>query len=278
MKELRERVQRGAALRWSELNKDQAERLERELGVIEQTESAAYFRVASDIVNAIRAGGGLVGPGRGFCGSSAVCYALGVTDVDPLKYGLLFERMLNEGLEHARPVLIDVDAKGEWIAREYLDSHFKWVPEKRTRAVAPQFVELEGVGEFGITRIPEMDLIAATLDWLRMSGQDLPALDQIEVDRNLYGGEPEKIRYQEDLMTLARRAGMTAAESDRFRKALGLRLSEEASRSRNLFADELWDRMRSRARECVMKCHCVCYAKLNLQVAAVKDLRDELCR
>lgn len=106
----------------------------------------------------------------------------------------------------------------------------------------------------------------------------MPALDQIEVDRNLYGGEPEKIRYQEDLMTLARRAGMTAAESDRFRKALGLRLSEEASRSRNLFADELWDRMRSRARECVMKCHCVCYAKLNLQVAAVKDLRDELCR
>ena len=71
------------------------ERLEYELGVIEKTGFADYFLIVQDFVNWAKNHGIAVGPGRGSAAGSIVSYLLNITDVDPLKYELLFERFLN---------------------------------------------------------------------------------------------------------------------------------------------------------------------------------------
>src|SRR3989440_6281505 len=72
-----------------------AQRLDYELGVISRTGYAGYFLIVYDIVKAAKDRGIPVGPGRGSAAGSLVAYALGITDIDPLKFDLLFERFLN---------------------------------------------------------------------------------------------------------------------------------------------------------------------------------------
>src|SRR6187549_3475256 len=71
------------------------DRLQRELGVICQMGFPGYFLIVADFIKWARANGVPVGPGRGSGAGSLVAYSLGITDIDPLKYDLLFERFLN---------------------------------------------------------------------------------------------------------------------------------------------------------------------------------------
>jgi DNA polymerase-3 subunit alpha len=73
------------------------ERLEYELGVIKSMDFSNYFLVVWDFVKFAKDNGILVGPGRGSAAGSIVSYSLGITALDPLKYGLIFERFLNPG-------------------------------------------------------------------------------------------------------------------------------------------------------------------------------------
>ena len=83
------------------------ERLEYELGVINRAGYAGYFLIVQDFIAAARARGIPVGPGRGSAAGSLVAYGLGITNVDPLKFDLLFERFLNP--ERVSMPDIDVD-------------------------------------------------------------------------------------------------------------------------------------------------------------------------
>src|SRR5213595_1487406 len=100
------------------------ERLAYELGVISHTGYAGYFLIVSDITTAAKARGIPVGPGRGSAAGSLVAYALGITDIDPLKFDLLFERFLNP--ERVTMPDIDLDfcfeRRGEVI--EYMRSRY----------------------------------------------------------------------------------------------------------------------------------------------------------
>lgn len=71
------------------------ERLADEIGMIQKMRYAGYFLIVWDFIRYARAQGVPVGPGRGSAAGSLVSYALGITDIDPLQYGLLFERFLN---------------------------------------------------------------------------------------------------------------------------------------------------------------------------------------
>jgi DNA polymerase III subunit alpha len=75
--------------------KEVEDRLEYELGVITKTGFADYFLIVQDLIGWAKNHGIAVGPGRGSAAGSIVSYILGITDIDPLKYGLLFERFLN---------------------------------------------------------------------------------------------------------------------------------------------------------------------------------------
>ncbi len=71
------------------------ERLDYELGIIEKMEFPGYFCIVADIISASKARGIPIGPGRGSAAGSLVAWSLGITDLDPIRYDLLFERFLN---------------------------------------------------------------------------------------------------------------------------------------------------------------------------------------
>ncbi len=83
------------------------DRLSSELSVIRNVEYAGYFLIVWDIINHAKTNKIPVGPGRGSAAGSLVAYALGITDIDPITYGLLFERFLNS--ERISPPDIDMD-------------------------------------------------------------------------------------------------------------------------------------------------------------------------
>jgi len=103
------------------------ERLKEELQVIKDKNFASYFLVVSDMVNWAKQNEILVGPGRGSAAGSLICYLLGITTVDPVKYDLLFFRFINQ--ERADWPDIDCDfqdtRRGE--VKEYLKKKFKHV-------------------------------------------------------------------------------------------------------------------------------------------------------
>ena len=72
-----------------------AERLDREIKMIQEMKFSGYFLIVWDLVRAARCNNVVVGPGRGSAAGSLVAYVLRITNVCPIKYRLLFERMLN---------------------------------------------------------------------------------------------------------------------------------------------------------------------------------------
>ncbi|MCW3489860.1 DNA polymerase III subunit alpha [Dethiobacter alkaliphilus] len=105
---LRELCVQGTKERYGqELPQHVQERLDYELSVIAQMGYDSYFLITWDFVNYAHENGILVGPGRGSAAGSLVAYALGITNIDPLKYGLLFERFLNP--ERVTMPDIDID-------------------------------------------------------------------------------------------------------------------------------------------------------------------------
>ncbi len=121
---LRERCLEGIKWRYGNVNDDVLKRLDYELGVISQMGFSAYFLIVWDFIHYARQQGIPVGPGRGSAAGSVVAYVLGITELDPLKYDLLFERFLNP--ERVSMPDIDIDfcfeRRGEvieYVARKY---------------------------------------------------------------------------------------------------------------------------------------------------------------
>jgi DNA polymerase-3 subunit alpha len=92
---LRQICEQGFCERFQETTPTIKERLEHELKIIKDTGFASYFLIVWDFIHYAKSQGIPVGPGRGSAAGSLVSYLLGITDIDPLKYGLLFERFLN---------------------------------------------------------------------------------------------------------------------------------------------------------------------------------------
>jgi len=104
---LRELVRKGLEERYPELTAEVRERAEHELAIIEQMNYTSYFLVVWDFVSFARRNAIPVGPGRGSGTGSLVSYALRITNLDPLKYGLQFERFVNP--ERVSPPDFDID-------------------------------------------------------------------------------------------------------------------------------------------------------------------------
>ena len=116
---LRADVLEGARLRYGDnLPSVLVERIEYELGVIRSMGFAGYFLIVADIVSWAKSVGIGVGPGRGSAAGSVVAYCLGITELDPLTYDLVFERFLNPGRKQMPDIDLDIDdaRRGEVVA------------------------------------------------------------------------------------------------------------------------------------------------------------------
>src|SRR5690554_1394624 len=110
----------GAANRYPEITPEIRERLDFELATIERTGYPGYFLIVQDFIAAARDMGVSVGPGRGSAAGSAVAYCLGITNIDPIAYDLLFERFLNPDRISMPDIDIDFDDEGRGRVMDYV--------------------------------------------------------------------------------------------------------------------------------------------------------------
>ncbi len=110
----------GAKERYKILSPEVEERLKFELEVIHNMHFAGYFLIVSDFIRAGRDMGVFVGPGRGSAAGSAVAYCIGITNIDPIKYKLLFERFLNPERKTMPDIDTDFDDEGRQKVIDYV--------------------------------------------------------------------------------------------------------------------------------------------------------------
>jgi DNA polymerase-3 subunit alpha len=117
---LRYLTYKGAGERWGTLTQEYIERIDFELAMIAKMGFPGYFLIVQDFLRAAREMGVSVGPGRGSAAGSAVAYCLRITDIDPIKYGLLFERFLNLDRISMPDIDIDFDEDGREAVLKYV--------------------------------------------------------------------------------------------------------------------------------------------------------------
>lgn len=151
----------GAKKRYGMITAEISERLDFELGVIKASGYPGYFLIVQDFTTEARRIGVSVGPGRGSAAGSAVAYCLGITNIDPIKYDLLFERFLNPERVSMPDIDIDFDDIGRSKVMDY-------VIEKYGRNQVAQIItygsmaarsSLQDVGR--VMNIPLQEVIAA---------------------------------------------------------------------------------------------------------------------
>src|SRR6202035_2463029 len=191
---LQAQVQEGLRARYGDPPPAEAiARMEMELGVIDRMGFNAYFLIVWDFVKFAKENGIAVGPGRGSAAGSIVSYCLSITDVDPLRYDLLFERFLNPERVSMPDFDIDFSVRG----RERV---MRYVTEKYGRESVAQIVT------FG-----KMFPRAATRDAARVLGFDYAAGDRLaklipdpimgrspSFEECLKTGEPLRKAYDEE--------------------------------------------------------------------------------
>ena len=123
----------GAKRRWGEPNEEQRERLDFELDTIKNMGFPGYFLIVQDFIRAGRERGVSIGPGRGSAAGSAVAYCLDITQIDPIKYDLLFERFLNPDRISLPDIDIDFDDDGRADVLKYVTE--KYGAEKVARII-----------------------------------------------------------------------------------------------------------------------------------------------
>ena len=103
------------------------QRLIEELEIIKSKNFASYFLVVADMINWAKENNIMVGPGRGSAAGSLVCYALGITDVDPIEYDLLFFRFINPDRNDFPDIDTDFEDRRRKEVKDYLKKKFKYV-------------------------------------------------------------------------------------------------------------------------------------------------------
>jgi DNA polymerase III subunit alpha len=136
---LRDLCYEGAKKKYTELNESVTERLDHELNIIKNMGFAGYFLIVQDFINKAKSMKVIVGPGRGSAAGSAVAYCIGITNVDPIKYNLLFERFLNPERISMPDIDVDFDDYGR-------DSVIKYVWEKYGKDKVAQIVTFGTMG------------------------------------------------------------------------------------------------------------------------------------
>ncbi|HEY6862724.1 MAG TPA: DNA polymerase III subunit alpha [Burkholderiales bacterium] len=166
---LREQARKGLGARLRALYGDQLEdqrakyeaRLELELGTIINMGFAGYFLIVADFINWAKSNGVPVGPGRGSGAGSLVAYSLGITDLDPLRYDLLFERFLNPERVSMPDFDIDFCERGrdrviEYVKQKYGSQSVSQIATFGTMAARAVVRDVGRVMEWSYTRTDEL--------------------------------------------------------------------------------------------------------------------------
>ena len=212
---LRELAEAGLKKRYPAADKVTRDRIEHELDIIKKTGFTSYFLIAWDFINYAKSKGIPVGPGRGSAAGSVVSYVLGITDLDPIRYDLIFERFLNPDRVSLPDIDIDFcyERRGEvidYVTRKYSKENVAQVitfGTMKARAVIRDVGRVMGINYGNVDRIAK--LVPEEL------GITLERALKIEPElRNLYKSDPqirELIDISTELEGLNRHASTHAA-------------------------------------------------------------------
>ncbi|MHB2153041.1 DNA polymerase III subunit alpha [Calditrichota bacterium GD2] len=214
---LRRLTYRGAEKLYARIDEKVRERIEFELGVIKQMGYAGYFLIVQDFINAARQRDIPVGLGRGSAAGSIVAYCLGITQIDPLRYDLLFERFLNP--ERVSMPDIDVD-----FCMERRDEVIEYVRDKYGRKNVAQIITFGTMASRNVIRdvsrvlkipISQADTIAKLVP---TGAKPMPlekAFAEVPELKELSESDDEKIqqliKYSKTLEGIARHTSVHAA-------------------------------------------------------------------
>jgi DNA polymerase-3 subunit alpha len=154
----------GARKRYGTITPVIEERLNYELQVIKNSGYPGYFLIVQDFTTTAREMGVSVGPGRGSAAGSAVAYCIGITNVDPIKYNLLFERFLNPERVSMPDIDIDFDDEGRQKVIDYVVDKYgqNQVAQIITYGTMAAKMSLRDVGRVMNVPLPEVDRVAKT--------------------------------------------------------------------------------------------------------------------
>jgi len=180
------------------------ERMQEELDIIRDKNFSPYFLIVSNMLNWAKSQDILVGPGRGSAAGSLVCYALGITDVDPIKYGLLFFRFVNPERNDFPDIDSDIADSRRDELKGYLEEEYKNVASIAT------FLEFKGKGivrdvsrAFNVPLSDVNKVLKNVDDW-----DDFTSSKSAQWFRMKY---PEVVKYGEQLRGRIRGTGIHAA-------------------------------------------------------------------
>jgi len=205
----------GVKQRYKEITPELEQRLRHELAVIKQTGYAGYFLIVQDFIQAARERGIPVGPGRGSAAGSLVSYCIGITNIDPIKYNLIFERFLNP--ERVTMPDIDIDfcyeRRGEiidYVRQKYGENNVTQIITFGTMAAR---AVVRDVGRVLKVRYTDVDKIAKTIPptigiTLERALEETPELRQLINSEAIHR---QLMDYSQVLEGLARHASTHAA-------------------------------------------------------------------
>jgi DNA polymerase-3 subunit alpha len=126
-KELKSLALEGLKARGLDTNQEYLDRLDEELGIIKAKNFGPYFLVVQSMIAWAKKEGIMVGPGRGSAAGSLLCYSLGITDIDPIKYGLLFFRFINPERNDFPDIDTDIQDSRREEVKDYLVRQYRHV-------------------------------------------------------------------------------------------------------------------------------------------------------
>jgi DNA polymerase III subunit alpha len=187
----------GAEKRWGELTQELKDRLDFELATIANTGYPGYFLIVQDFCRAARDMGVSVGPGRGSAAGSAVAYCTGITNVDPIRYDLLFERFLNPERVSMPDIDIDFDDEGrqkviDWVINKYGSRQVAQIITYGTMAAKSSIRDTARVLDLPL---PEADKLAKLVSDLSL--QQTIHMDQVELAEHFKNSSDDLTRSLE---------------------------------------------------------------------------------
>ena len=203
---LRHLTYEGAKKRYPDLTDEVRERIDFELDTIERTGYPGYFLIVQDFTTAARNMGVSVGPGRGSAAGSAVAYCVGITNIDPIEYDLLFERFLNPDRVSLPDIDIDFDDEGrskviDYVIDKYGSNQVAQIITYGTMAAKSSIRDTARVLELPL---PDADRIAKLMPDISL--KKLFTLDDKTLKEKLRGNEG--LKQVNNIKELAKKASL----------------------------------------------------------------------
>lgn len=205
----------GARKRYKELTPEIEERLNHELSIIKTMGFAGYFLITSDLINAGKGLGVMIGPGRGSAAGSVVAYCTGITNIDPIKYNLLFERFLNPERVSMPDIDTDFDDEGRQKVIDYVVEKYGYnkVAQIITYGTMAAKMAIKDVSRVMQLPLSEANLLAKLVPdrpgtTLKKAFAEVKELEEIRKGKDL---RAEVLRLAEKLEGSVRGSGIHAA-------------------------------------------------------------------